>query len=178
MVKKNTFSDTGYKANSFYANAMTREDALKKITSLSGDCPIVSTTGKTSRELYEIRNSTSSHYLDFLTVGGMGHTSSIALGIALAQQDKKVICLDGDGSLIMHMGSMAIIAEKSPRNLKYILLNNSSHESVGGQPTAASSVNFEYLCKGFNISQYFEVSILEELEACWNFILFDFIFIP
>ena len=98
----------------------------------------------------------------------MGHTSSIALGIALARQDKKVICLDGDGSLLMHMGALSIIAEKSPKNLKYILLNNSAHESVGGQPTVASSVNFQLLCNAFNIQNYFSASNLQELAESWS----------
>ena len=168
LVRKNTFSDAKYYPSSVYSNAMSREDALNAITSLSSNTPIISTTGKTSRELYEIREHSDSHHLDFLTVGGMGHTSSIALGMALAKKNRKVICLDGDGSLIMHMGALAIISEKSPRNLKYILLNNSAHESVGGQPTVASTINFKQLCSAFNIPHFYSASNINELKACWN----------
>ena len=98
----------------------------------------------------------------------MGHTSSIALGVALAKPNQKVICLDGDGSLLMHMGSLAIMAAKSPRNLKYILLNNSSHESVGGQPTIASEINFKLLCDALSIINYHQASQVEELDLLWD----------
>ena len=93
-----------------------------------------------SRELFEIRERNSeSHATDFLTVGSMGHTSQIAMGVALSAPHKKVICLDGDGSFIMHMGSVVVNSSLKAKNLVHIILNNGAHDSVGGQPTVASS---------------------------------------
>ncbi len=124
-------------------NKMSREDIIKRIVAVSGEDPIISTTGKASRELFEIREENAQgHGYDFLTVGSMGHSSSIALGIALQKRDKKIWCIDGDGATLMHMGAMAVIGENGPKNLVHIVINNSSHETVGGMPTVADSVDF------------------------------------
>lgn len=122
---------------------MSREDAIKCVVEqLPAETVIVATTGKISRELYEIRSSLSqSGELDFLTVGSMGHASQIALGIAMASSVRRVVCLDGDGAAIMHMGGLTSIGVEAPQNYVHILLNNGAHESVGGQPTAAFSIN-------------------------------------
>ena len=118
-----------------------REEALENILSAVGDGFIVSTTGKTSREIFEIRERRGQgHERDFLTVGSMGHTASIALGMALGS-DKEVYCVDGDGSFLMHMGGMGVAAQNAPRNFHYILINNGAHESVGGQPTIAFDID-------------------------------------
>lgn len=110
---------------------------------------VVSTTGKTSRELFELRKKyDQGHQRDFLTVGSMGHASQIALGIALEKKERSVYCVDGDGAMIMHMGSMAIIGEQQPGNFRHILINNGAHESVGGQPTAGFDVDFGMIAKG------------------------------
>lgn len=144
IVKKNTFDKYTGIPSEQPANGLTREEAIKTIVErLEHSSIIVSTTGKASRELYEIRNDTGrSHESDFLTVGSMGHTSSIALSISHAKPDRHVVCLDGDGSLIMHMGALTTVGCSSPRNFKHVLLNNGAHESVGGQPTAGFNVNF------------------------------------
>ena len=108
----------------------------------------LSTTGKASRELFEYREFLKQgHEKDFLTIGSMGHSSSIALGIALEKKERNVYCLDGDGALLMHMGSIAIIGQKSPENFKHILLNNGCHESVGKQPTAGFNIDFVEIAK-------------------------------
>ncbi|MBI2552384.1 phosphonopyruvate decarboxylase [Candidatus Uhrbacteria bacterium] len=122
---------------------MTREDALKRIVdSLGENDVIVSTTGMASRELYEYREAKGQgHHRDFLTVGSMGHSSSIALAIALAKPDRQVYCVDGDGALIMHMGALAVIGAQARENLKHIVINNGAHDSVGGQPTAGFKVD-------------------------------------
>ncbi len=113
-------------------NTTRREDIIRRITDIAGDDIIVSTTGKTSRELFEIREQKGkSHKYDFLTVGSMGHSSSIALGIALNKPNTRVWCIDGDGAALMHMGSMAVIAAKSPKNYIHVVINNCAHESVG-----------------------------------------------
>lgn len=164
IIKKNIFFP--YKKVN-YSNdfKLSREAAIRIITEYSGEDPIISTTGKASRELFEIRETEKfSHENDFLTVGSMGHTSSIALGIALKKPDKKIWCLDGDGSAIMHMGSMAIVGNISPRNLIHIVLNNASHDSVGGMPTAASSISLTGVAKACGYPLQFRVKTEKELK--------------
>lgn len=146
VIEKNSFSK--YETvDSLTENvsplSMTREEAIQIITeTVSDDTVIVSTTGKASRELFENRiQQGKADNLDFLTVGGMGHAASIAVGIALSRPDRQVICLDGDGALLMHMGSLPIIGSKSPSNFLHLLLNNGVHDSVGGQPTVGFETN-------------------------------------
>jgi len=124
--------------------SMTREETLNIIVeNTGGDAVFVSTTGKTSRELFEIREQREeSHGTDFYTVGSMGCASAIAFGVGLAVSQKKVFILDGDGAALMQLGTMATIGHyKNPR-LKHIIIDNNSHESTGGQPTVSGSVNF------------------------------------
>jgi len=122
---------------------LTRERALEILLEFTGDAPIVSTTGKASRELYELREKRGEgHGRDFLTVGSMGHASSIALGYALQRPDERVYVVDGDGAALMHMGAMAVIGQAQPKNLVHVLIDNEAHESVGGFPTAAKNVDF------------------------------------
>ena len=123
-------------------NKMSREDIIRHIVEATGDDPIVSTTGKASRELFEIREAKGQgHGNDFLTVGSMGHSSSIALGIAVHKPEKRIWCIDGDGAALMHMGAMAVIGAASPDNLIHIVINNSAHETVGGMPTVAGGID-------------------------------------
>ena len=124
-----------------YGNShiLCREDVIKKIVSYSKQDPIISTTGKISRELYEIREARGEgHQYDFLTVGSMGHSSSIALGVAFHKPDRKVWCIDGDGAMLMHLGAATVIGNFAPKNMIHIVLNNEAHETVGGMPTVAS----------------------------------------
>ena len=133
-----------YSGKTVYTNPhpMGREEAIGHILSASGEDPVVSTTGKASREVYELREARDQgHGRDFLTVGSMGHSSSIALGIALQKPDRRVWCLDGDGAALMHLGAMAVIGAKGPANLIHVVLNNEAHESVGGMPTVAGRVD-------------------------------------
>ena len=107
-----------------------REVAIRHIMNVAGESPIVSSTGKISRELFELREETGQgHERDFLTIGSMGHASSIALGLALQKNNTKVFCIDGDGSLIMHMGALAVIGEIAPNNFVHIVVNNCAHET-------------------------------------------------
>ena len=123
-------------------NKMVREDIINRIIEFTGDDPIVSTTGKASRELFEARtNRGETHGHDFLTVGSMGHSSSIALAVALYKENKKVWIIDGDGAMLMHMGAMAVIGSMNPNNIVHIVINNGAHETVGGMPTVASGVD-------------------------------------
>lgn len=127
---------------------MSREEIIRHIVAISDEDPIVSTTGKASRELFETRVANGqSHKYDFLTVGSMGHSSSIALGVALNQPERQIWCVDGDGAVLMHMGAMAVIGANKPRNLVHIVINNSAHETVGGMPTVAGSIDLVVIAK-------------------------------
>ena len=141
MVRKGALE---YSGKTVYRNVhpMSREEAIGHILCAAGDDPMVSTTGKASRELYELREAQGEgHNHDFLTVGSMGHSSSIALGLALQKTERRIWCLDGDGAALMHLGAMALIGAIRPANLIHIVLNNEAHESVGGMPTAAGKVD-------------------------------------
>lgn len=141
IIRKGALS---YDEKVVYANdyAMKREDIISHIAAVSGSDPVVSTTGKASRELFEIREANGeTHGTDFLTVGSMGHASSIALGVALQKPDRKIWCIDGDGAALMHMGALAVIGSRNPDNLVHIVINNEAHETVGGMPTAAHSAS-------------------------------------
>ncbi len=146
--------------------SLRREDAIETLVQrLTGDYVLVSTTGMASRELFEVRERTGrSHDQDFLTVGSMGHCSQIALGIALKKRDTQVICLDGDGSVIMHMGALAIIGTEAPSNFKHIVLNNWSHDSVGGQPTAAGRIDLPAIARGCGYADAWTVTDLSDLD--------------
>ena len=126
---------------------ITREMVIEAITQhVSPDDIIVSTTGKASRDLFEIRELINqSHQQDFLTVGSMGCSSAIALGIALSDAKKRVILLDGDGACLMRMETLATIGHYHPQNFIHILIDNNAHESTGGQPTVADTVNFSHI---------------------------------
>ena len=149
-----------------YANAhpLRREDAIARILDAAGDAVIVATTGKTGRELFELREQRGEdHAHEFLTVGSMGHAGAIALGIALHRPQQRVIILDGDGAALMHMGALATIGAAAPPNLTHILLNNEAHESVGGAPTAAHSVHFPALAESFGYRVLPSATTAEEL---------------
>lgn len=124
------------------SNTLEREEIIRHIVENSGTDPIISTTGKASRELFEIRvKNGQSHKYDFLTVGSMGHSSSIALGVALNKPAAKVWCIDGDGAVLMHMGALAVLGANKPNNLIHIVINNSAHETVGGMPTVTKNID-------------------------------------
>ncbi len=133
-----------YEKKGAYANQnkMRREDVIRRIAAVAGEDVLISTTGKASRELFEARElNGQSHERDFLTVGSMGHSSSIALGVALHAPGKKIWCIDGDGAVLMHMGAMAAIGWAAPENMVHVVINNEAHESVGGMPTAAKAAD-------------------------------------
>ena len=143
VVKKGALEFDG-KVKYSNDNKMLREEVIKHIVKVTGDDFIVSTTGKASRELFEIREANGEgHGKDFLTVGSMGHSSSIALEIALQKPDKKIWIIDGDGAALMHMGAMAVLAANAPKNVVHIIINNGAHETVGGQPTVMANVDVD-----------------------------------
>ncbi len=169
VIRKNTFAEYKHKKTRVETSDLTREPALEQLLQLCSDNDlIVTTTGKTSRELFELRAKHGQKQRDFLTVGGMGHTASIALGVSIGQPNRRLVCIDGDGSLLMHMGSMPVIATFAPQNFIHILLNNSSHESVGGQPTSAHVVDFAQLSKAVGYLEYAKANDLIGIQNAWN----------
>lgn len=168
VIRKNALT---YDKRIEYKNnfTMSREEVIRHITAVSKDDPIVSTTGKVSRELFEIRTAAEqSHKYDFLTVGSMGHSSSIALGIALNKPGTKIWCIDGDGAVLMHMGAMAVIGSVKPRNLVHIVINNNAHETVGGMPTAAGNADLLKIAEGCGYSYICCAQSYEELDTALN----------
>ena len=148
------------------SNRMLREDIIRHIVAASGNDPVISTTGKASRELFEIREANGQgHGHDFLTVGSMGHSSSIALEIALQKPEQKIWCIDGDGAVLMHMGAMALIGANAPRNLIHVIINNGAHETVGGMPTAASKIDLVTIAKGCGYHSAVCVDNFVDLDA-------------
>lgn len=146
-------------------NTMIREEIIQHIVKASGEDPIVSTTGKASRELFETRVANGqSHQYDFLTVGSMGHSSSIALGVAINKPEQRIWCVDGDGAVLMHMGSMAVIGANKPKNLIHIVINNGAHETVGGMPTVAGSIDLVAIAKACGYPYTVRVDSYEQLD--------------
>ncbi|MBQ6181010.1 MAG: phosphonopyruvate decarboxylase [Ruminococcus sp.] len=147
-------------------NTMLREEIIQHIADAAGEDPIVSTTGKASRELFETRTARDqSHKYDFLTVGSMGHSSSIALGVAINKPDKRIWCIDGDGAVLMHMGSMAVLGANAPENLIHIVINNGAHETVGGMPTVASKIDIVAAAKACGYPNAVSVDSFEALDT-------------
>jgi len=154
IAKKGLFESYEYNQIDHKATdgtSLSREEVIKQIIpSLPKNTLIVATTGMASREIFELREyECSDHGFDFLTVGGMGHASQIAFGLALQSSKENIVCIDGDGAAIMHLGSMAINGQFASKNFKHILLNNGAHDSVGGQPTVGFDINFSNVAKSF-----------------------------
>ncbi len=165
VVRKGALS-YGERAKYGNSHTMTREEVIRRVLEASGTDPVVSTTGKASRELFELRESRKEgHGRDFLTVGSMGHASSIALGIALARPQERVWCLDGDGAALMHLGAMAVIGARRPANFVHVVVNNGAHETVGGMPTAMGKVDLGEIAKGCGYPFVLRAETYEELET-------------
>jgi phosphonopyruvate decarboxylase len=166
LVRKGTFDFFSLKQENNEEAELTREEALEQVLPfIPTDAVVVSTTGMLSRELFELREKhQQSHKTDFLTVGSMGHTSQIALGIALAKPDKQVYCFDGDGSAIMHLGSYAVAGSLAPENLKIIVFNNGAHDSVGGQPTIGRTIDFPGVAKAAGLKSFGTVQTITDIN--------------
>jgi phosphonopyruvate decarboxylase len=164
VVRKGALSYDG-KVKYENENTMVREQIIQHIVKASGEDPIVSTTGKASRELFETRVANGqSHKYDFLTVGSMGHSSSIAFGIAIHKPNTRIWCVDGDGSVLMHMGSMAVLGANAPKNMIHVVINNGAHETVGGMPTVAGKIDLVSVAKACGYPHAVCVDNFEELD--------------
>ena len=164
VIRKGALTDSP-KVDYKNDNSMLREEIIRHIVKISGEDPIISTTGKASRELFELREANKqSHKYDFLTVGSMGHSSSIALGVALNKTNTKIWCIDGDGAVLMHMGAMPVIAANKPNNLIHVVINNGAHETVGGMPTVASNIDLVAIAKACGYPNAVSVDSFEKLD--------------
>lgn len=167
VIRKNTFDEYKLVNNIPVEGKMSREEAIEKIMLSADDkTAFVSTTGMASRELYELRvKHNQAHDRDFLTVGGMGHCSQIALAIAMNKADRQVYCIDGDGASIMQMGGMATIGTRNPSNMVHFVMNNGAHDSVGGQPTVGRQIDLCAIAAGCGYENVVKVETPEELDA-------------
>ncbi len=173
VVRSDTFEEYELSAVNSDDALLAREEAITILVETIGDDDIVvSTTGKASRELFEVRERYSqTHDRDFLTVGSMGHSSQIALGIALQKPNHRVICLDGDGAVLMHAGALAIVGQKAPPNFVHIVINNESHDSVGGQPTASPNVDYVGLARAMGYRRALKAVSSEEIGSALSQVL-------
>lgn len=167
VIRKNTFGKYKLRKEAVNDYPLSREEALTMlVNAIDQDSMIVSTTGKLSRELFELREALSQgHGNDFLTVGSMGHSSSIALGIAFEKPGRKIFCFDGDGAFIMHMGAISNIGALAPKNFIHVVFNNGAHESVGGQPTLGFGIDICAIAKACGYKEAITVSTAEEFMA-------------
>ena len=167
VIRKNTFGKYKLQKKAVNDYPLSREEALTQLVrALDGDSMIVSTTGKLSRELFELRETLcQGHGNDFLTVGSMGHSSSIALGIALEKPDRKIFCFDGDGAFFMHMGAITNIGALAPKNFVHVVFNNGAHESVGGQPTLGFRVDICAIARACGYKEAVTISTSEEFDV-------------
>ena len=166
VVRKGAFSAYPFLAE-VTADPLSREEALEvALGHICAEDLVVSTTGKESREVFEIRERRGQgHDMDFLTVGGMGHTLSIAAGMAIGRPDRTVWCLDGDGSMLMHLGSLPVMAKRWPGNLRYVVNVNGAHESVGGQPNVAADIDVVGLLAACGLGRAVEARTVDEIAA-------------
>lgn len=173
VARKGSFAP--YKAVNQQKTAFgwTREAAISRIASaVAPNDILVVTTGMASREMFEYRrDSGSGHEQDFLVVGGMGHASQIALGIALQKPDRRVICIDGDGAALMHMGCMATNGQSAPANFRHIIINNGAHDSVGGQPTAGLDISLVGVAQACGYKYSACCAAPGEVEGCLHKLL-------
>ena len=165
LIEKDTiFPKIKVKKSNKLKNFYRKDFIFSLLKNIKKNTKIISTTGYTSRELKQIRDEKNiSTGEDFYMVGGMGHSLMVAFGFSINSK-KNVICLDGDGSLLMHLGSLRTLGKLGNKNIKHILLNNNSHESVGGQPTLASGINFKSLIKSLGYKKYYKISNKENLS--------------
>jgi phosphonopyruvate decarboxylase len=174
LVKKDAFLKYSSQRKKIARSSLMREEALEKFLELvDRNDLVIATTGKTAREIYEIRGKKGEPQDDFLCVGSMGHASSLALGVSIANPQKRVVCFDGDGALLMHLGALPVIGSMGQNLFLHIVLNNYSHESVGGQPTVSTNMDFERLAEACGYSSYLSATSIEEIEEQWGRLTWD-----
>jgi len=166
LVKKGVFYNLEKKSVFSNKKGISREIFINHLLEcIKKNTKIVASTGYISRELHQIRkNNNNNNGNDFYMVGGMGHAAAVALGLSVSNTRLPVICLDGDGALLMHMGSMANIGYYANSNFKHMVLNNLSHESVGGQKTNIEKTNLSDVSMGMGYKSYMFIEKNEEIK--------------
>lgn len=169
LVRKQTFSPFKLEKKMDEKYLLTREKVIHLLVhNMPKNIPIVSTTGMASRELFEYRKANGRAFdHDFLTVGGMGHASQIATGIGMMRPENKILCIDGDGAMLMHMGSLTVSARQ--KNLIHVVINNGAHDSVGGQPTLAKDLDLSKIAADCGYG--FVAQVVNEEQLLDNLIL-------
>jgi thiamine pyrophosphate-dependent acetolactate synthase large subunit-like protein len=125
---------------------LIRKEAISTVVEKIGNHPIISANGFISRDLFEACDKNSNFYM----IGSMGLASSIGLGVALKKTKKKIFVFDGDGNILMNIGSLITIGTTKPKNLVHVIFDNSSHESTGGQPTVTNKTQLSKIAKSVN----------------------------
>ena len=138
-----------------------RRDAISKIMECIDDELIVCNIGFPSRELYDICDREENFYM----IGSMGLASSIGFGLALAKPDKKIVVIDGDGSLLMNMGSLVTIFASSPENLTWIVIDNEAYGSTGNQETYAKFIDIKEIAESVGFKNSFDAYEIDLKEA-------------
>ena len=142
---------------------MIRKEAMKIVIEEIGEQPIISANGYISRDLFNVLDKKNNFYM----IGSMGLASSIGLGVALKNTKKKIFVFDGDGNILMNLGSLITIGITKPKNLVHIIFDNSSHESTGGQPTATNKIQLSKIAKSANY-KVFQAKTKNQLEKIFQ----------
>ena len=173
LIKKGSIKKNNVKFQNKNINDILRSEfIIKLLNKISNNDRIIASTGFNSRELFQLRNENKiKSGKDFYLVGGMGHTGIVTLGYSLKNKKKNIICLDGDGSFLMHMGSMVTIGKYAKKNYKYILLNNLAHESVGGQKTLIETLNLKNFSKAIGFKNYIKIDKKNTIDKRLSFFL-------
>ena len=129
---------------------MIRKEAIRLISKEIVDDVIVSANGYISRDLFEVGDKPTNFYM----IGSMGLASSIGLGLALQNPKKMIHVFDGDGNILMNLGSLTTIGKLKPKNFIHIIFDNSSHESTGGQPTSTNKISIDSIAKAVNFKVF------------------------
>mgnify|MGYP000150248620 FL=1 len=129
---------------------MIRKEAINIVAGKIGNQPIISANGFISRDLFEVCDKNSNFYM----IGSMGLASSIGLGLALQNPKKTIYVFDGDGNILMNLGSLTTISKLKPKNFIHIIFDNSSHESTGGQPTSTNKISIDAIAKAVNFKVF------------------------
>jgi thiamine pyrophosphate-dependent acetolactate synthase large subunit-like protein len=146
---------------------LIRKEAINIVAEKIGNQPIISANGFISRDLFEVCDKNSNFYM----IGSMGLASSIGLGVALKSTKKKIFVFDGDGNILMNLGSFITIGTTKPENLVHVIFDNSSHESTGGQPTATNKIQLSKIAKSANF-KVFQVKTKKQLVKIFQKIKF------
>jgi len=147
---------------------LTRTAATRLLAERLADEVVVTNLGQASLELQQLADRPLNCYI----FGSMGQCSSVGLGIALARPDVRVVCLDGDGSLLMNLGSLCTIATQAPKNYALVIWDNEVHQTTGGQPTAtAARSNLAAIARGAGVDKAMEARTEDELRGAYDRIL-------